>query len=50
MKGIYGENMPVVRGKKLTYVGMDLDYSLPGEVIFSVDRYIIEAIDEFPKK
>ena len=27
MKGIYGENMPIVRGKKRTYVGMDLDYS-----------------------
>ena len=40
MKGIYGDNMSVVRGKKNTYVGMDLDYRLPGEVIFSMDTYI----------
>ena len=32
-KGIYGEEMPFERGKKHTYVGMDLDYSTPGEVI-----------------
>ena len=25
MKGIYGNEMPVARGKKHTYVGMDLD-------------------------
>ena len=25
MKGIYGNNMPVVRGNKHTYIGMDLD-------------------------
>ena len=30
MKGIYGEETPVARGKKHTYVGMDLDYSSPG--------------------
>ena len=41
MKGIYGENMPVVRGKKHTYSGMDLDYSSPGEVIVSMESYII---------
>ena len=29
MKGIYGVNMPVVRGKKHTYVRLDLDYSSP---------------------
>ena len=46
MKEIYGENMPVIRGKKHTYVGMDLDCSSPGEVIVSMDSYIIEAIDK----
>ena len=25
MKGIYRENMPVVRGKKHTYIRMDID-------------------------
>ena len=25
MKGIHGEEIPVARGKKQTYVGMDLD-------------------------
>ena len=48
MKGIYGENMPIVRGKKRTYVGMDLDYSSPGEMIVSIDSYITEAIDKLP--
>ena len=40
--------MPVARGKKHTYVGMDLDYSSPGEVIVYMDSYIIEVIDKFP--
>ena len=30
MKGIYGEEILVARGKKHTYVGMDLEYSSPG--------------------
>ena len=50
MKVIYGEEMPVTREKKRTYVGMDLNYSTPGEVIVSMDRYITEAIDEFPEE
>ena len=50
MKGIYGNNMPVVRGKNHTYFVMDLGYSFPGEVIVSMDSYITEAIDEFPEK
>ena len=50
MKGIYVKNMPVVRGKDHTYVGMDLDYSSPGEVIISMDSYITELIDEFPEE
>ena len=50
MKGIYGENMPVVRGKKHIYVGMDLDYISSREVIVSMDSYITYAIDKFPVK
>ena len=42
--------MPVVRGEKNTYIGMDLGYRLPGEVIVSMDSYITEAIDKFPKE
>ena len=50
INGIYGEEIPVARGKKHTYVGMDLNYSIPGEVIVSMDSYITKAIDEFPKE
>ena len=49
-KGIYGENMPVIGGKNHNYVGMDLDYSSPGEVVVSIDSYITEVIDEFPEE
>ena len=42
--------MPFTGGKKHTYVGMDLDYSTPGEVIMSMDSYITKAIDELPKE
>ena len=49
MKGIYGGEMLVARGKKHTYVGIYLNYSSPGKVIVSMDSYITEAIDEFPK-
>ena len=42
--------MSVVRGKKHTYVGMDLDHSSLGEVIVSMDSYITEAIDEFTEE
>ena len=50
MKVIYGEKIPILRGKKHTYVGMDLDYISPGEVIVSMYSYITEAIDEFPEE
>ena len=42
--------MPVAKGNKHTYVGMDLDYGTPGEVIVSMDSYIAEAIDNFPEE
>ena len=50
MKGIYGEEIPVARGKKHTYVGMYLDYCTSVEVIVSMGSYITEAIEEFPKE
>ena len=42
--------MPVVRGAKHTYVGMDLGYRFSGEVIVCMDSYITEAIDKFPEE
>ena len=42
--------MPVARGNKHIYVGMDLDYGTPGEVIVSMESYITEAIDKFPEE
>ena len=50
MKVIYSKNMPVIRGKKHTYVVMDLNYSSPEEVIVYTDSYIPEAIYEFPEE
>ena len=50
MKGIYGEEILVARGKKHTYLGMNLGYGTPGEVIVSMDSYITKAIDNSPKK
>ena len=42
--------MPVVRGKKHTNIGMDINYRSPGEVIVSIDSYITDAIDEFSEE
>ena len=42
--------MAFVRGKKHTYVGIDLNYSSPREVIVSMDSYITEAIDKFSEE
>ena len=42
--------MPVVVGKKHNYARMDLDCSTHREVIVSMDRYVTEAIDEFPEE
>ena len=48
-KGIYGQEMSVTGVKKHTYVGIDLEYRTPGEVIVSIDSYITEEIDKFPE-
>ena len=42
--------MPVARGKKNKYFGIDLYYISPGEVIVSMDSYITEVIDELPEE
>ena len=49
MKVIDGEEIPVAKGKKHTYVVKYLDYSTPGKVIVSTDSYITETIDKFPE-
>ena len=41
--------MSVTGVKKHTYVGIDLKYRTPGEVIVSMDSYITEEIDKFPE-
>ena len=50
MKGIYGEEIPIARGKRNTYVGKDLGYSTPGKLIVSTDSYITEAIDKLSEE
>jgi hypothetical protein len=40
LKSIYGEDMRVSRGMKHDYLGMDLDYSFPGEVRVTMVDYL----------
>jgi hypothetical protein len=49
LKSIYGEDMRVSRGKKHDYLGMDLDYSVPGEVKITMVDYLKRVITEFPE-
>jgi hypothetical protein len=42
--------MTVSRGKKHTYLGMQLDYSVPGRVSISMLGYIQEILDLFDKE
>ena len=46
--GIYGE-LRISRGKKHEYLGMDLDYSIPGKVVFNMEKYTRNVTAEFPK-
>ena len=38
------------RGKKHDYLGIWLDYSIPGEVRISVEEYLRVVIDDFPEE
>jgi hypothetical protein len=49
LKSIYGEDMRVSRGKKHDYLGIDLDYSVPGEVKVTMVDYLKRVITEFPE-
>ena len=46
----YGQEREVTatRGKKHTYLGMLLDFSVPGEVKVDMTDYVQDMIDEFP--
>jgi hypothetical protein len=48
-KIIYGEDTRVSQGKKHHYLGMDLDYSVPGEVKVTMVDYLKRVITEFPE-
>ena len=48
LEKIYGP-MTVNRGRKHTYLGMDLDYETKGVVKVSMKSYIQETLDEFPE-
>jgi hypothetical protein len=50
LKIIYCEDMRVSRGKKHDYLGMDLDYSVPGEVKVTMVDYLKMVITEFPEE
>ena len=47
LETIYGE-LTVNRGDQLTYLGMDFDFRIPGEVKLSMLNYLKEIIDDFP--
>jgi hypothetical protein len=48
-ESIYGEDMRVLRGKKHNYMGMDLDYSVPGKVRVTMVDYLKRVITKFPE-
>jgi hypothetical protein len=50
IKSIYGEDMRVSRGKKHDYLGMDLDYSVQGEMKVTMIDYLKRVITEFPEE
>ena len=39
-----------LRGKRHDYLGMWLDYSIPGEVRISMEEYLRGVIDDFPEE
>ena len=47
---VYGQEKPVevTEGKKHTYLGMLLDYSVEGEVKIDMEKYTKDMVDDFP--
>ena len=50
LKAIYGENLKETIGLVHDYLGMTFDYSTPGQVEISMDKYIAKIIDSFPEQ
>ena len=52
LQKMYGEHKAVTatRGKKHDYLGMTLDYSVPGKVKIDMCRYVQDMLDDFPVK
>ena len=50
LEKLYGEAIPHTRGKKHTYLGMNLDYTESGLVKVSMESYVKEIIEEFPEE
>ena len=49
LTSIYGP-LSVERGREHTYLGIDLDYRVAGEVTVSMIPYLQEIVDEFPEE
>lgn len=49
MRTRYGD-VAVIRGKKHTDLGMELDYTVRGECKIEMEPYTMEIIDNFPKE
>jgi len=50
LKQIYGQNLKEQLGLVHDYLGMTFDYSNPGRVEVSMDKYIANIIDSFPEE
>jgi hypothetical protein len=50
LKNIYGNDMRVSRGKKHDYLGMDLDFTEPGQVKITMIPYLKGVIRDFPEE
>eukprot|EP00804_Cyclotella_cryptica_P021176 CCRYP_001489-RA/>CCRYP_001489-RA protein AED:0.41 eAED:0.35 QI:0/-1/0/1/-1/1/1/0/615 len=46
---IYGDKITVNRGKYHDYLGMDLDYSVPGKLRVSMIKYVDKILKDFPQ-
>jgi hypothetical protein len=49
LKSIYGQDMLVSRGKNHDYLGMDLDFTKPGEVKVTMINYLKGVLEDFPE-
>ena len=49
---VFGKEAPlsVTRGKIHDYLGMKIDFSTPGSVIFSMDQYVRLLLEEAPEE